>query len=390
MRAITWQGKKDIRCEEVPEPEIEEPRDAIVKVTSCAICGSDLHLMNGFIPTMCKGDVLGHEFMGEVVEIGSQIVRLKVGDKVVVPFTIWCGECEQCRRGQYSVCQNSNRNAELAEKFYGYTTAGLFGYSAITGSYAGGQAEFVRVPYADNGPVVVPKDAPDDQVLFLGDILPTGWQAAAQAEVGPGDTVAVWGAGPVGLFAIQSAKIMGAEKIIVVEKRPERIAMARRAGATDVVDYSRENVLDRLRDLTDGKGPRRCIDCVGIEADGGDALHTLMDRTFTAMKLETSRPIALREAIMACQPGGNVSVAGVYGGVPGFIPFGAAFQKGLTFRMGQTHVNRWADDLLRRVLEGEIDTTFMITHRGTLEDGPELYRTFRDKQDGCVKVVLTP
>ena len=390
MKAICWQGVKDIRCEEVPDPQIEDARDVIIKVTSCAICGSDLHLMDGFMPTMKKGDVLGHEFMGEVVEVGSGVTKHKVGDRIVVPFIMWCGECEQCAKGNYSVCQNTNRNKEMAEKAFGHTTAGLFGYSHLTGGFPGGQAEYVRVPYADNAPVKIPDGLSDEQVLFLGDILPTGWQAAVNAEVGPGDVVAVWGAGPVGLFAIQSCKVLGAERIIVIEKEPERIALARRIGATDVIDFSQENVLDRLKELTGGRGPNKCIDAVGLEAHGENPLMHLAEKALTAIKLETDRSIVLREAIMACQPAGVLSIPGVYGGVPALMPFGAAFQKGLTFRMGQTHVNRWTDDLLQKVIEGQIDTTFLITHTVGLERGPEMYETFRDKKDGCVKVILKP
>lgn len=390
MKAICWEGTKNLRCEEVPDPRIEDPRDVIIKVTTCAICGSDLHLMDGFIPTMKKGDVLGHEFMGEVVEVGAAVTKHKVGERIVVPFTIWCGECEQCAKGNYSVCQNSNPNKEMAEKAYGHTTAGLFGYSHLTGGFPGGQAQYVRVPYADNGPVKIPNGLTDEQVLFLGDILPTGWQAAVNAEVGPRDVVAVWGAGPVGLFVIQSCRILGAERIIVIEKEPERIALARQIGATDVINFAEENVLDRLKDLTNGRGPNKCIDAVGLEAHGENPFLHLAEKALTALKLETDRSVVLREAIMACQPAGILSIPGVYGGAPAMMPFGAAFQKGLTFRMGQTHVNRWTDELLQKIMDGQIDTTFLITHTEPLERGPEMYETFRDKKDGCVKVLLKP
>lgn len=389
MKALCWQGKKDIRCEEVPEPIIEDPRDVILKVTSCAICGSDLHLMDGFIPSMCKGDVLGHEFMGEIVEVGSSTTELKVGDRVVVPFQITCGECEQCRKGNFSVCQRSNRNADLAAALYGQPTAGLFGYSNLTGGYAGGQAEFVRVPFADTTAIKVPSTMSDDQALFIGDILTTGWQAADQADIQPEDTVAVWGAGPVGQFAIKSALIQGAAKVIVIDRLPERLAMARQPGV-ETINFDEQNVLEALKEMTGGKGPDKCIDCVGLEAHVQQNPVSMMDKIMTGLKLETDRPQALREAMMACKPGGTISIAGVYGGLLNMLPFGAAFQKGLTFRMGQTHVRKYAFDLLRRIDEGQIDPSFVITHRGKLTDGWEWYNKFRNKEDGCIKVVLTP
>ena len=389
MKALVWRGKHDIRCEQVTDPQIEHPRDAIVKVTSCAICGSDLHLYNGFMPGMESGDVIGHEFMGEVVEVGRENKKLKVGDRVVVPFTICCGECEQCRRGFFSVCERSNRNAGIASKAFGHTTAGLFGYTHLTGGYAGGQAEYVRVPYADVAPIKIPNGLSDEQALFLGDIFPTGWQAAVQCDIEPTDTVAIWGCGPVGQFAIRSAIMLGAERVVAIEEVPERLAMAEAAGAI-TINFATESVIERLNELTKGKGPEKCIDCVGLEASPAGHLDSMMDRAKQSMMLETDRPHALREAMYVCRPGGTVSVPGVYGGLLDKIPFGAAMNKGLTFRMGQTHVNRWGEDLLHRIEEGEIDPSFVITHRASLEDGPEFYRTFRDKQDGCVKVVLSP
>ncbi len=389
MRALCYHGKHDIRYDTVPDPEIEHPRDAIVKVSSCAICGSDLHLYDGFMPGMMNGDIIGHEFMGEVVEVGRENRKLKVGDRVVVPFTIVCGECDQCRRGNFSVCERTNRNAEMAAKMFGHSTAGLFGYTHLTGGYAGGQAEYVRVPFADVGPVKVPDGLTDEQVLFLGDILPTGWQAAVHCEIEPTDIVAVWGAGPVGQFCARSALMLGAKQVIVIDNVPERLSMARAGGAI-TIDFDEESVLERLEDLTAGKGPEKCIDAVGLEAHAGRSIDSMYDRAKQAMMMETDRPHVLREMIYVCRPGGIVSIPGVYGGVVDKIPFGAAMNKGLTFRMGQTHVNRWVDDLLRRIEEGQIDPSFVITHTVPLEHGPEYYDIFRDKHDGCVKVVLKP
>jgi threonine dehydrogenase-like Zn-dependent dehydrogenase len=390
MRALRWHGKHDIRCDShVPDPTIEDPRDAIIKVSSCAICGSDLHLYDGFMPGMQHGDILGHEFMGEVMEVGSANKKLKVGDRVVVPFTIVCGECDQCRRGNFSVCERTNRNKEVADKVFGHTTAGLYGYTHLTAGYAGGQAEFVRVPYADVGPVVIPDGMTDEQVLFLGDILPTGWQAAAQCDIQPTDTVAVWGAGPVGQFAVRSAVMMGAEQVVCIDNVPERLSMARAGGAI-TINFDEESVLERLKELTRGKGPEKCIDSVGMEAHAARSIDSMYDRAKQALMLETDRPHVLREMIYVCRPAGIISIPGVYGGLIDKIPFGAAMNKGLTFRMGQTHVNRWTDDLLRRIQEGEIDPSFVITHSVSLEQGPEMYKTFRDKHDGCIKVVLKP
>lgn len=389
MRALRWHGKHDVRCDTVPDPAIEHGRDAIVKVTSCAICGSDLHLYDGLMPTMEHGDILGHEFMGEVVEVGAENHTLKVGDRVVVPFTIICGECDQCRRGNFSVCERSNRNRDKADKAFGHSTAGLFGYSHLTGGYPGGQAEYVRVPFADRTHVKIPDGLTDEQVLFLGDIFPTGWQAAAQCEIEPTDTVAIWGAGPVGQMAARSAAMLGAKQVIVIDHVPERLAMARAGGAI-AIDFDNESVVERLNDLTGGKGPEKCIDAVGMEAHASRSVDSMYDRVKQAVMLETDRPHVLREMIYVCRPAGTLSIAGVYGGLLDKIPFGAAMNKGLTLRTGQTHVNRWTDDLLRRIQEGQIDPSFVITHTVALEEGPGMYETFRDKKDGCIKVVLKP
>ncbi|MFN3892616.1 MAG: zinc-dependent alcohol dehydrogenase [Beijerinckiaceae bacterium] len=389
MKALVWRGKHDIRCESVPDPKIEQGRDAIVKVTSCAICGSDLHLYDGFMMGMQSGDIVGHEFMGEVVEVGKDNKKLKVGDRVVVPFTICCGECDQCKRSNFSVCERTNRNGALAKKVMGHTTAGLFGYTHLTGGFPGGQAEYVRVPYADIAPVKIPDGLTDDQVLFLGDILPTGWQAAKQCDIEPTDTVAVWGAGPVGQFAAKSAMILGAKQVVVIDNVPERLEMAARQGAI-AINFDNEGVVERLNELTRGKGPEKCIDAVGMEAHANSTWDAMYDRAKQAMMLESDRAHVLREMIYVCRPAGILSVPGVYGGVVDKIPFGPLMNKGLTVRAGQTHVNRWTDDLLRRVQEGEIDPTYIITHEAPLEAGPQFYETFRDKQDGCVKVVLRP
>ncbi|MCE3250930.1 MAG: Alcohol dehydrogenase GroES domain protein [Geminicoccaceae bacterium] len=389
MRALCWHGKGDIRCDTVPDPGIEDPRDAIIKVTSCAICGSDLHLYDGFMPGMESGDIMGHEFMGEVVEVGSGNQSLKVGDRIVVPFTIICGECEQCRRGNFSVCERSNRNKDVADKVFGHTTAGLFGYTHLTGGYPGGQAEYVRVPYADRTHVKIPSGLTDDQVLFLGDIFPTGWQAVVQCDVRPTDTVAIWGCGPVGQFCIRSAVLLGARQVIAIDNVPERLSMAEAGGAT-TIDFDEQSVVERLNQLTGGKGPEKCIDAVGMEAHATATLDSIYDRAKQAVMLETDRPHVLREMMYVCRPAGVLSVPGVYGGLIDKVPFGMVMNKGLTIRTGQTHVNRWTDDLLRRIEEGQIDPSFVITHRVGLEDGPDMYETFRDKHDGCIKVVLQP
>ncbi|MFL6685398.1 zinc-dependent alcohol dehydrogenase [Paraburkholderia graminis] len=389
MKALSWHGKKDIRCDTVPDPKIEHPRDAIIKVSSCAICGSDLHLYDGFMPGMESGDIMGHEFMGEVVEVGKENTALKVGDRIVVPFTIICGECDQCRRGNFSVCERTNRNKDIADKMFGHTTAGLFGYTHLTGGYPGGQAEFVRVPFADKTHVKIPDGLTDEQVLFLGDIFPTGWQAAVQCDIEPTDTVAIWGAGPVGQMAIRSAVLLGAKQVIAIDCVPERLSMARAGGAV-TIDFKAESVLERLKELTGGKGPEKCIDAVGMESHATRSLDSMYDRAKQAEMLETDRPHVLREMIYVCRPAGTLSVPGVYGGLLDKIPFGASMNKGLTWRMGQTHVNRWTDDLLRRIQQGQIDPSFVITHTVSLDEGPRMYKTFRDKEDGCIKVVLKP
>ncbi len=392
MKALCWQGKKDIRCEEVPDPIIEDPKDAIIRVTSTCICGSDLHLFNGFVPTMCVGDVMGHEPMGEVVEVGPEAKArgLNVGDRVVVPFQMICGECEQCRKGNFSVCQVTNRNSDLAKAFFGDTTAGLFGYSAITGAYAGGQAEYMRVPFAATTVVKIPQTGEDERYVFLSDVLPTGWQAAAQADITPEDTVAVWGLGAVGLFAAHAAQVLGAKRVIVIDDVPERLERAQTLGVEIIDRSSGVNVLQQLKDMTDGHGPEKCIDAVGIEAHGPTKVLELIDRVQTALKLETERPVALREAIMACKAAGTVSVPGVYGGLSNSFPAGAMMNKGLTIKTGQTHVKRWTDDLLRRIDEGQIDSKLPLTHVAPLGKAADFYKTFRDKKDGCIKVVLKP
>ena len=389
MRALRWHGKHDIRCDTVPDPTIEHGRDAIVKVSACAICGSDLHLFDGFMPGMKSGDIMGHEFMGEVVEVGTENKALKVGDRVVVPFTITCGECDQCLRGNFSVCERSNRNADVASKMFGHTTAGLFGYSHLTGGYPGGQAEYVRVPFADKTHIKIPDGLTDEQVLFLGDIFPTGWQAAVQCDIEPTDTVAIWGAGPVGQMAVRSAILLGAKQVVVIDRVPERLAMAEAGGAI-AINFETESVIDRLKDLTQGKGPEKCIDAVGMESHATRSIDAMYDRVKQAVMLESDRPHVLREMIYVCRPAGTLSIPGVYGGLIDKIPFGASMNKGLTWRMGQTHVNRWSDDLLRRIAEGQIDPSFVITHTVSLEEGPDMYKVFREKQDGCIKVVIKP
>ncbi len=388
MRALCWHGKGDIRCDSVPDPKIEDARDVILKVSSCAICGSDLHLMDGQMPTMESGDVLGHEFMGEVVEVGSPDHKLKKGDRVVVPFNINCGQCRMCKMGNWACCLNSNRNAKMAAEMFGYTTAGLFGYSHLTGGYAGGQAEYVRVPMADVGPMLVPEGMSDEQALFLSDILPTGWQGADHCEIQGGDTVAIWGAGPVGLFAIKSAAIMGAERIIAIDDVPERLALAQKAGATDIIDFNKEDVLDRIKEITKGQGPDSVMDCVGMESSGGG--HGIMGAISAVQEKLTSmqRPYALEQMITAVRSCGIVSVPGVYAG-PVPVNMATMVQKGLTMKTGQTHVKRYMEPLTKLIQDGKIDPTFLITHRSTdLKEGPELYKTFRDKKDSCVKVVF--
>ena len=388
MKALVWHGTNDVRVERVPDPTILNGRDAIIEVTTTAICGSDLHLLNGFIPTMQAGDILGHEFMGEVVEVGKENTRLKVGDRVVVPFTIACGRCFFCERQLWSCCDNSNPNAWMSEELYGYTMSGLFGYSHLTGGYAGGQAQYVRVPFADVGPLKVPTTLSDEQVLFLSDIFPTGFMAAENCDIRPGDVIAVWGCGPVGQMAIRSALLLGAERVIAIDDVAERLHLAAKGGA-EVINLSDQPVFDTLKTLTGGRGPDACIDAVGLEAHGA-TLDAYIDKMKTAAYLATDRPSALRQAIHSCRKGGIVSIPGVYGGFLDKIPFGAAFQKGLTFKMGQTHVMRYMQPLLDLIERGLIDPSFVITHRLPLDQAPAAYKTFRDKADGCIKVVLKP
>jgi threonine dehydrogenase-like Zn-dependent dehydrogenase len=388
MKANCWMGKKRLEVREVPDPKILNSRDAIIRITSTAICGSDLHLYNGFVPTMEKGDILGHEFMGEVVDTGRAVKNLKTGDRVVVPFPIACGACEMCQRDLFSLCENSNPNAWIAEKLMGHSPAGLFGYSHMLGGYAGGQAEYVRVPFADVGPLKVPNGLSDEQVLFLSDILPTGYMGAEMCNIQPGDVVAVWGCGPVGQFAIASAKLLGAEQVIAIDRFPYRLRMAAEsAGATATINYEEDSVLERLRELTAGRGPDACIDAVGMEAHGHTAMYAY-DRAKQALMLETDRPLALREAIMACRGGGTLSVIGVYGGLIDKFPMGALMNKGLTLRTGQTHVHRYMRPLLERIERGEIDPSFIITHRMPLADAAQGFEMFLHKRDNCEKVVL--
>ncbi len=387
MRATCWYGTGDVRVEEVPDPRILNRRDAIVRITSTAICGSDLHLYNGYIPSMKKGDILGHEFMGEVVEVGPEVRNLKEGDRVVVPFPIACGACFSCERQLFSVCENSNPNAWMAEKMWGYSPSGLFGYSHMLGGYAGGQAEYARVPFADVGPIKIPDGMPDEQVLFLSDIFPTGYMGAENCDIQPGDTIAVWGCGPVGQFAIKSAYLLGAERVIAIDRFPERLRMAREQGGAETLDYEQVDVHDALKEMTGGRGPDGCIDAVGMEAHGFEYAY---DRIKQTLMLETDRPIALRQAIMACRNGGTVSVIGVYGGLIDKFPFGAVMNRSLTIKAGQAPVHRYLRPLLERIGKGEIDPSFVITHRMRLEDAPHGYDIFLNKDDACMKVVLKP
>jgi threonine dehydrogenase-like Zn-dependent dehydrogenase len=382
-------GKKRVEVQNVPDPTILNARDAIVRVTSTAICGSDLHLYSGFVPTMEKGDILGHEFMGEVVELGPGVRNLRVGDRVVVPFPIACGACAMCRQEMFSLCENSNPNAWMAEKLWGHSPCGIFGYSHLTGGFAGGQAEYVRVPFADVGPLKVPESLTDDQVLFLSDIFPTGYMGAEMCDITPGDVIAVWGAGPVGQFAIASARLLGAERVIAIDRLPYRLRMAQeRAGATAVINYEEQDVLEALKEMTGGRGPDACIDAVGLEAHGHPAIYAY-DRVKQALMLESDRPLALREAIHACRNGGTVSVIGVYGGFIDKFPMGSVMNRSLTIRTGQCHVQRYLKPLLERIERGEIDPSFVITHRMRLEDAPRGFDMFLNKEDGCEKVVLT-
>ena len=388
MKALCWHGANDVRVDNVPDPTIINPRDAIVKITSTAICGSDLHLYDGFIPTMQSGDIMGHEFMGEVVELGSQVKNLKKGDRVIIPFTISCGSCFFCNRDLWSLCDNSNPNAGLAEKMFGHSPAGLFGYSHLTGGYAGGQAEYARVPFADVGPLKIPDGLSDEQVLFLTDIFPTGYMAAENCDIQPGDTVAVWGCGPVGQFAIRSAFMLGADRVIAIDRVPERLQMAAAAKA-EIINYEEMDAGEAVTEMTGGRGPDSCIDAVGMEAHG-TGLDALYDKAKQAVRLESDRPTALRQVILACRKGGTVSIPGVYGGFVDKVPLGAAFNKGLTLKMGQTHVHRYLRPLLDRVQKGEIDPSFVITHRMKLDEAPHAYEIFKQKKDNCIKVVLKP
>ena len=389
MRAVCWNGTHDIRVERVPDPEILNPGDVILKITSTAICGSDLHLYDGFIPTMKPGDILGHEFMGEVVDAGADVQKLQVGDRVVVPFNIACGQCYYCEHDLWSLCDNSNPNGWMAEKMYGASPAGLFGYSHLLGGYAGGQAEYVRVPYADVGPLKVPEHLPDEQVLFLTDIFPTGYMAAENADIKAGDIVAVWGCGPVGQFAIRSAFMLGADRVIAIDRVTERLQMAQDTGAEPVNYEEVDSIVSVLKQMTGGRGPDACIDAVGLEAHAV-GVPGVYDRVKQTLRMETDRPHVLREAIQACRKGGTVSIPGVYGWILDKVPLGSAFAKGLTFRMGQTHVHRYLERLLGYIEEGKIDPSFVITHRYLLDDAPHAYKIFRDKQDDCIKVVLRP
>ncbi|HKU13017.1 MAG TPA: zinc-dependent alcohol dehydrogenase [Steroidobacteraceae bacterium] len=388
MRAVCWQGIREVGVEQVPDPTILNPRDAIVKVTSTAICGSDLHLYDGYIPAMYRGDILGHEFMGEVVEVGPGVQNLAVGDRVVVPFPIACGNCFFCERELFSLCENSNPNAPLAEKLWGHSPAGIFGYSHILGGYAGGQAEYVRVPFADVGPLKVSTSLSDEQVLFLSDILPTGYMAAENCNIQPGDTIAVWGCGPVGLFAIRSAQLLGAERVIAIDRFPERLRKAEAVGA-ETVNYESTDVQSALKDMTGGRGPDACIDAVGMEAH----MHGIVgayDRTKQAMRLSTERPGVLRQAILACRKGGTVSVPGVYGGFVDKLPFGSIVNKAITIKSGQTHVQRYMRPLLERIERGDLDPSFIVSHRLSLDDAALGYEMFKHKEAECVKVVLKP
>jgi threonine dehydrogenase-like Zn-dependent dehydrogenase len=389
MKANCWYGKNKLRVDEVADPHIINPHDAIVRVTLTAICGSDLHLYDGYIPSMMAGDILGHEFMGEVVEVGPEVKSLTVGDRVVVPFPIACGHCFSCEQELYSLCENSNPNAWMAEQLWGHSPAGIFGYSHLVGGYAGGQAEYVRVPYADFGPLKVPDHLTDEQVLFLSDILPTGYMAAEACELEPESTVAVWGCGPVGLFAMKSAALLGATRVIAIDRFPDRLRVARDDCGAETLDYEEVDVAEALREMTGGQGPDACIDAVGMEAHA-PGLYGAYDRVKQALMLETDRATALREAIQTCGNGGTVSIPGVYGGFIDKMPFGSIMNRSLTIRTGQTHVHRYMQPLLERIEQNEIDPTFIISHRMRLDDAPEAYAMFRDKQDECLKVVLQP
>ena len=389
MKANCWYDKHEVRVVDVPDPKIINPHDAIVKITSTAICGSDLHLYDGFIPTMEKGDILGHEFMGEIVEVGSAVKKLKVGDRVVVPFPISCGNCFFCQKELFSLCENSNPNARLAEKLWGHSPAGLFGYSHLLGGYAGGQAEYARVPFADVGPIKVPGELTDEQVLFLSDIFPTGYMAAENCNIQPGDTIAVWGCGPVGQFSIKSAFLLGAERVVAIDRIPERLRMAREKSGAETLNCEEVNVYDALMEMTGGRGPDACIDAVGMEAHVSGVVGAY-DRVKQAMMLESDRPQVLREVMMCCRNGGTISIPGVYGGFIDKIPFGSVMNRAITIKTGQTHVQRYLRPLLDRIQKGEIDPSFVVTHRMRLEDAPRGFEMFKNKEDNCIKIVLKP
>ncbi|MFI7607732.1 zinc-dependent alcohol dehydrogenase [Micromonospora sp. NPDC049366] len=389
MRATAWMGKDSVKVVDVPEPKIMNARDAIVRVTTTAICGSDLHLYHGYIPAMRKGDILGHEFMGEVVEVGPQVRNLRPGDRVVVPFPIACGHCNSCQRGFYSVCENSNPNAGIAEKIMGHSPGGIFGYSHLLGGYAGGQAEYARVPFADVGPVKVPDEVTDEQAVMLADVLPTGYMGAEMCDITPGDVVAIWGAGPVGLLAAASARLLGADRVIVIDRYPYRLALAREHTGAETLNYEDTDVLDALNEMTAGRGPDACIDAVGLEGHHGNAAIYAYDRAKQAVRAETERPFALRQAILACRSGGVVSVVGAYGGFVDKFPMGSFMNRSLTMRTGQCHVQRYTRPLLERIQRGEIDPSFIVSHRMPLKDAAKGYKIFQKKQDECSKVVLT-
>ena len=389
MRALCWHGKSDVRVDTVPDPTIEDARDAIIKITSTCICGSDLHLYDGYMPTMEAGDVLGHEPMGEVVEVGKDVRKLKKGDRVVVPFTISCGECWYCKRTEFSMCDRSNPNADLARKALGQSPAGLFGYSHMLGAFPGGQAEYLRVPFADVGPAVIPDGLPDEKVVFLSDIFPTGYMAAENAQIQSGDFVAIWGCGPVGQFTIRSAWMLRAGRVIAIDAVPERLEMARQ-GKAETINFEKQDVYETLMEMTKGRGPDSCIDAVGAEAHAAGSVDGMLDNVKSTVGLVTDRAHVLRQAILCCRKGGTVSIPGVYVGSPDKIPMGAAMNKGLTFKMGQTHVQRYIEPLLKKIDAAEIDPSFVITHRVPLEEAPAAYKMFRDKTDKCIKVVLKP